>query len=98
MYLLLVEFEIDPKFTALFNEAVSLQASNSLKEEPDCHFFRVTRHEEEPNIFILSEVYTDAAAFEFHLTTDHFISFDFIVKDWVIEKTVRFIEPLMTGK
>ena len=86
MFMLLVDFEIKPEFADQFNEVVLEQAVNSLKEEPECHFFEVTRN---ANKFVLSEVYTDAAAFDVHLTTPHFINFDALVSDWVVEKTLR---------
>lgn len=92
MFMLLVDFTIKPEFADQFHDHVMQQAANSLREEPGCHFFEVTRLANDPTRFVLSEVYTNAAAFDFHLTTQHFEGFDQQVKDWVIEKRVRSLE------
>lgn len=92
MFMLIVEFKIKPEFSDKFNLKVLKQAQNSLNREQECHFFEVTRTEDNPDHFILSEVYTDSVAFEYHLESDHFLSFDIVVKEWIIEKSVRSLQ------
>lgn len=92
MFMLLVDFTIKLEFSEQFNPVVIKQAQNSLDKEKECHFFEVTRSVEDPNQYTLSEVYTNAAAFEEHLKTEHFLKFDALVKDWVDKKTVRSLE------
>lgn len=92
MFMLIVEFEIQPVFSDRFNIVVEEQAKNSLDKEKYCHFFAVTRGQKNNNIFILSEVYEDSQAFENHLTSRHFIAFDKQVSEWVIKKSVRSLE------
>jgi quinol monooxygenase YgiN len=43
-------------------------------------------------IFVLSEVYTSPEALDRHLKTQHFLTFDALVSDWVQEKSVRTFE------
>lgn len=92
MFMLIVEFEIKPDYADQFATLVQAQADNSLKLEPDCHFFMVERREDANNKFVLSEVYTHAKAFQEHLASAHFLDFDNNIADWVIEKNVRSIE------
>lgn len=92
MFMLIVEFEIEPEHSERFDDLVRAQAANSLKLEPECHFFEVERRGEQQNHFILSEVYTNAAAFDVHLESAHFLEFDSVVSDWTIEKRVRSLE------
>ena len=92
MFMLIVEFEINPSFSEHFNTLILEQAVNSLNKEKDCHFFTVTRDQDTNNKFTLSEVYTDSKAFDYHLTTNHFKNFDELVSDWVINKAIRSLE------
>lgn len=50
-------------------------AAAAVREEPDCHAFHVGRSEDDPDEFRLFEVYTDAAALEFHHGQPHFARF-----------------------
>lgn len=89
MFMVLVDFVIQPDKADQFYKVVLEQAKNSLNEEPDCHFFEVTRSPIKPESFVLSEVYTSSEAFDRHLKTQHFLTFDALVSDWVQEKSVR---------
>ena len=92
MFMLIVEFEIKPECADQFETLVLAQADNSLMLEPDCHFFHVKRKGEANNLFVLSEVYTNADAFQQHLESKHFLEFDARVSDWGISKSVRSLE------
>lgn len=92
MFMLIVEFEVQPENSGKFATLIKTQAHNSLTLEPECHFFEVERRGAKRNLFVLSEVYTNKAAFQEHLESAHFLEFDDNVADWVIEKKVRSIE------
>lgn len=70
MFMLIVEFEIKPECSDQFDSLVQVQADNSLRLEPGCNFFHVQREGEANNLFVLSEVYTNADAFQEHLKKD----------------------------
>lgn len=40
--------------------------------EPGCQMYRVVRGNDDPNMFILLEIYDDEAAFQAHASSDHF--------------------------
>lgn len=88
MFVITVEFLIIPDFSQKFAAAVAKQAENSLQLEEHCHVFDVCASLENPCAYFLYEKYTDAAAFDGHLKSEHFKSFDALVEPWVDAKTV----------
>ena len=88
MYIITVEFEVNPGDVAPFRDAVLLQAENSLTKEPGCRIFDVAQSSEFETKFFLYEIYDDRAAFEAHLETDHFCEFDQLVQPYVQDKQV----------
>jgi quinol monooxygenase YgiN len=89
MYIITVEFEIDPEHIAAFRETMLLQAKNSLTKETGCKFFDVCFNPDQPSRCFLYEKYDDRAAFDLHLASDHFKTFDTTVQSWVVRKTVN---------
>ena len=89
MYIVTVEFVVWPQYVEEFHQAMQLQAGNSLTREPDCHQFDVCTSDERENFVLLYEVYTDAAAFQFHLDSEHFRAFDQDVASWITDKKVQ---------
>lgn len=90
MYIVTVEFVVWPKHVEEFHEVMQTQARNSLALEQDCHRFDVCVDPQTREKIFLYEVYTDEAAFKTHLETDHFLTFDATVRDWVRSKAIQF--------
>ena len=88
MYTVTVEFEIREGFETAFLERVQQQARDSLALEADCHRFDVSANTGPPLRVFLYELYTDAAAFDAHLASDHFKSFDAGVAEMIARKSV----------
>ncbi|MBB6428312.1 putative quinol monooxygenase [Algisphaera agarilytica] len=89
MYVVTVLFEVAPEHVDSFRPEMLKQAENSLKLEPGCHQFDVCFDAEDPGKCFLYEKYTDRAAFDVHLASDHFKTFSETVADWVTGKTVH---------
>ena len=89
MFVVTVFFRVDDVYRDQFHEAMLLQARNSRDLEPDCHVFDVCVDAEDPCRIYLYEKYTSKAAFDAHLASDHFVSFDKQVAPWVLEKKVQ---------
>lgn len=87
-YAVVVEFEINPEKIQRFKHRVTQQAADSLNNEEGCLVFEVWASNDKPNQIYLYEIYTDKAAFDLHLETDHFTEFDRDVADWVLAKKV----------
>ncbi len=64
-------------------------ATTSLTKEEGCHQFDVCRSTDESSQVFLYEVYASKAAFDLHLTSDHFLTFNQATSHWVLEKTVK---------
>ena len=87
MYAVSVIFDVEPASRAGFLGLVAKQAANSLRLESGCHTFDVWTDSARPEIF-LYEIYASRAAFEAHLESDHFKSFDGAVATMVRSKSV----------
>lgn len=88
MFAVVVHFDIIPEKYAAFLPLMRENARKSLAQEPECHRFDVWTDPKRPNQIFLYEVYSNAAAFQTHLESAHFIAFDAAVGDMVADKTV----------
>ena len=75
MYVIIVNFEIDPEQIDAFLPLMRENASTSARDEPECRQFDVCHNPEHPGHVFLYEVYDDRASFDAHLSTPHFKSF-----------------------
>ena len=89
MFVVTVTFHIRPGQEAAFTDRVRRQAEDSLSAEPGCHRFDVCATPEAPGRIFLYEIYEDEAAFQAHLETSHFKSFDQDVASWIEDKAVQ---------
>ena len=75
MFVIAAEFKIRPEAAADFKKLITWQAERSVAEEPNCLQFDVCQDEAKPDLFLLYEVYTDAAAFTEHCAYPRFAEF-----------------------
>ena len=95
MYVVTVHFQIKPGHVAEFQKAMLVNARSSVEKEPGCRRFDVTVDEKDPAHFFLYEVYDDEAAFQKHMTMDHFATVGRVIEPWVLDK--RFAMFHMVG-
>ena len=88
-FVVTVSFKVNEAARAGFLRLAVKNADVSLEVEEGCHQFDVCADEDE---IFLYEIYTSRAAFDAHLTSDHFMAFDVAVSDMVLQKTVRTYE------
>lgn len=88
MYVITVLFEVKPGHADDFHPAMTRQAQNSLSLETGCHRFDVCTDPADRHRVFLYEIYTDEAAFQAHLASAHFKTFDATVSHWVKSKQV----------
>lgn len=86
-YAVCVTFGLKAVHMDAFVARVAQQAKDSLSE-PGCRVFDVWTGGAQSQRVFLYEVYDDRAAFDAHLETPHFHSFDAAVADMVISKDV----------
>ncbi len=89
MLAIVVEFHIEPAFVDRFAHAIVANATASRETEPGCRQFDVCRDPADPALFYLYELYGDAAAFEAHCRTSHFLEMDTLTAGWIRSKVVR---------
>ncbi|MEM7440043.1 MAG: putative quinol monooxygenase [Pseudomonadota bacterium] len=89
MFAVVVTFMIKDGAMAAFLPAMVENARTTLAEEPGCHRFDVCTDSQRPNEVFLYELYIDRAAFDAHLESSHFKSFDGLVATMVHDKKVR---------
>jgi (4S)-4-hydroxy-5-phosphonooxypentane-2,3-dione isomerase len=94
MFVVIVEFSLKAEHRTAFIEAMLANARVSLAEEPGCHHFDVNASPDDPNLIHLYELYDDRAAFDAHLQSPHFLSFNRTVQEFVADKRVRFLHRL----
>ena len=97
MYVVTVAFEIRPEAAAAFLPLMLENARKSLAEEPGCLRFDVCGEgagdqdvgsDAPPVRIFLYEIYRDRGAFDAHLASAHFQSFDAATRPMVASKQV----------
>lgn len=92
-----VTFDIKPGRTQAFLRLMHAQAANSLDREAGCHRFDVCTDGDVADRVFLYELYTDQAAFEAHLQSAHFQTFDAAVGEMIAAKQVSTYESVTLG-
>jgi quinol monooxygenase YgiN len=88
MYVVTVEFTIDPAQWGAFLPLMLDNARRSREDEPGCRQFDVCTDATKPAVVYLYELYDDRTAFETHLASAHFKSFDQATQAMIRNKVV----------
>lgn len=89
MLIIIVRFTVKPEHLAAFNARMSQQAHDTLNVEPGCSRFDIAANPDDPARILLYEIYDDAAAFDAHLASAHFQTFNADTRDWVVSKALE---------
>ncbi|GAA0780485.1 antibiotic biosynthesis monooxygenase [Roseibium denhamense] len=89
MFVVTVTFQLKPGQKKVFLPLMTENAEASLREEPGCRQFDVCTDPDRPEEVFLYEIYDDAAAFQVHLETEHFLAFDRKIAGMVADKSVK---------
>lgn len=89
MFVVTVQFEIDPQHYRPFLDEMIANARSSMALEPGCVVFDVCEDPAHEGGVFLYEVYRDQAAFEQHKREQHFLDFDRKVAPWVRKKQLK---------
>jgi len=98
MYVVAVTVHVKPPFVRQFIEAILDNARNT-RREPGNVRFDVLQAEEDPNSFLLYEVYRRKEDFAKHQQTEHYLRFKNAVADWMAQprQGVRYDKVLFFG-
>jgi quinol monooxygenase YgiN len=94
VYVVTVEFVVKQEHAGAFRSAMIENAAASRRDEPGCRQFDVCVAPDDPATIFLYELYDDRAAFDAHVASAHFRTFDARVRDWVARKTVRIYDRI----
>ncbi|NQV54599.1 MAG: antibiotic biosynthesis monooxygenase [Rhodospirillales bacterium] len=70
-FVLIVTVEVNPGDVDAFRAAILENAKASV-QEAECHRFDVVSQEDNKNVFVFYEEYTNAAALDAHMQSEHF--------------------------
>lgn len=76
---------VKPECAEAFEAAMTEMAENVRQHEPGAVYYEFSRSVDEPNVFLVIEVYADEAAFKAHWKTDF------------IRPSIAKTQPLMDG-
>ncbi len=91
MFVVLVDFRLHDNAAGAFLPLMHNQARQSLDLEPDCSRFDICILPDDENRVVLYEIYTSKEAFDAHLASDHFATFDRAVAGMVKAKDVTLL-------
>ena len=89
MFAVVVTLTLKSEEAGKFRDLIRENAAASLAKEEGCMQFDIATDPDRPEDVLLYEIYTDAAAFDAHLKTPHFLQFDQATADMVLSKDVR---------
>ncbi|PJI85773.1 quinol monooxygenase YgiN [Yoonia maricola] len=96
MYAVVVTFQIVPGKMGAFLPLMRENAATSQRQEDGCHRFDICTDPAHPNEVFLYELYSNRAAFDLHLTSDHFKEFDTQTTQMIAAKSVRTFQDVTT--
>ena len=89
MYVVTVEFAIDPRQFDRFLPLMLDNARRSCEDEPGCRQFDVSVDDTRPAVVYLYELYDDRAAFDAHLASPHFVAFAAATANMITDRVIR---------
>lgn len=96
-FVIIVDFRLKPGAKAAFLRLINENARASCRDEPGCRRFDVLATQNEADRIMLYEIYDDRAAFDAHIKTRHFASFNEASAALVAEKKVTEFVMLCEG-
>ncbi|MCC6210214.1 MAG: antibiotic biosynthesis monooxygenase [Burkholderiales bacterium] len=94
MYIVTVMLHVDSRHADAFRARVVDNAQTSRRREPGCLQFDVCSDPMHKDRVFLYEVYADRAAFDAHMASPHFKSFEKESAPWITAKDVRSFERI----
>jgi quinol monooxygenase YgiN len=84
----------EDEFLALWDDLIAHIQAN----EPGCLHYTIHRSTTEPNVFYITELYDDQAAFDAHMGSEAFAAFGASIGDVVEGGGMQILEPVRAAK
>ncbi len=92
MFVVIVKIEVDAENQRMFNNAAKKQAEVTLDRERGCLKYDVCTDLRRKSNFMLLQEYESKEAYDFHLKSEHYTTFDQITATWVAMRMVELWE------
>jgi len=86
MYCLILKTQLAPGSFDQFMEVMRVNATASVRDEPDCLVFDVVQDLNDPDLVYLYELYRDDAAFAHHKTTEHYLQSRPLLGEFIVKQ------------
>jgi len=96
-FVLVVRFTLHPGAADRFMPLIIANATESIRLEPGCLQFDVAQSPEDSSLFLLYEVYEDAAAFAVHREMDHVKAFFKEADAMIADRTMYVLDRIVDG-
>ena len=96
-FVVFVEFHLKQGARSQFRALIDANADASVRSEPGCLQFDVLEPEGESDRVSLYEIYSDKAAFDAHLRTEHFRIFNSASEGLCLRKSVTRCSLVLSG-
>jgi len=93
-FAIIVQLKLHPRQAEAFKPHILENAASAVRDEPDCRGFEVFQALDDPDAFVLFEVYTDAAALDAHRQSPHYKRFFEQAGEMIAEKETRLMTRL----
>lgn len=97
LFVIVVDFHLKPGVRPEFRRLIDLNAEDSVRNEQGCLQFDVLEPDGEGDRVLLYEIYTDKAAFDAHLRTEHFRDFAGASEALCLRKSVTQCNLVYSG-
>jgi (4S)-4-hydroxy-5-phosphonooxypentane-2,3-dione isomerase len=97
LFVVVVEFRLKEGAQLQFRRLVEANADASVRNEAGCLQFDVVEPEGESDRVLLYEIYSDKAAFDFHLQSEHFRTFADQSEALCLKKTITRCNLVFSG-
>lgn len=87
-HVVIVQLTVKPEGLDAFTRALLHNARESVRCDPGCLRFDVTQDAENPLRWVMHEVYDRPESHAAHRRSAHFLAYDAVAADAVVEKTV----------
>jgi quinol monooxygenase YgiN len=87
-FAIVVEFRLKPGTRPEFRRLIDRNACSSAGTEPGCRQFDVLEPKDRPDSIFLYEIYDDEAAFQAHLQSAHYATFNSESASFITERSV----------
>ncbi|MEQ1955856.1 putative quinol monooxygenase [Mesorhizobium sp. CN2-181] len=96
-FVIIVDFRLKAGARGAFRPLMDANAIASVRDEPGCRRFDVVEPHGQSDRVLLYEIYDDAAAFDAHCRSPHFLSFDAASAPLVDDKRIIRAELVCEG-